>query len=176
MEFVSTDLGLLLVRVTLGVMIALHGWNKIFGTGGISGTGSWFESLGLRPGVLYAAAAAGTEIGAGILLVIGLLQPLSSAALIGLMVVAARTDHRGKGFFVFRGGWEYVAVVGFIALALAATGPGQLSLDVALGWQWHGYYWMLGAGALGLVSASVPIAISRTALFGLRGSGRGAED
>jgi putative oxidoreductase len=55
----------------------------------------------------------------------GLLTPLAGAAFVGLVLVAAFTDHRGKGFLVFKGGWEYVAVVGLGALCVVLTGPGE---------------------------------------------------
>jgi putative oxidoreductase len=77
--------------------------------------------------------AAGTEMAAGVGLALGAGGPLPAAAAVGLMTVAARTDHRGKGFFVFKGGWEYVGVVGGAAVALAALGPGPALLAAGLG-------------------------------------------
>src|SRR6266568_91539 len=96
------DVGLLVLRVTFGAMIITHGANKVLGSGGLAGTARWFEGLGLRPGWLHARLAAATEIGTAILLAVGLLFPAAGAALVGLMTVAALTDHRGKGFFVFK--------------------------------------------------------------------------
>jgi putative oxidoreductase len=146
--------GLLVIRLGLGGMLAVHGLNKVLGAGGLAGTARWFEGLGLRPGWLHARLAAGTEIGAGLLMACGLAFPLAGAAFIGLMTVAAVTDHRGKGFFVFKGGWEYVALIGVIAAALVSTGPGRYSLDAALGWQlagpaWAGLAMLAGVGAAG---------------------------
>ncbi len=77
--------------------------------------------------------AATTEIGTGALLTIGAMTPLASAGVIGVMTVAAATDHKGKGFFIFKGGWEYVGVVGATAAAISALGPGRYSLDGARG-------------------------------------------
>ena len=121
----GVGLGLLVIRLALGGMLAIHGLNKVFGGGGLTGTARWFEGLGLRPGWLHARLAAFNEIGAGVLMACGLLFPLAGAAFIGLMTVAAITDHKGKGFFVFKGGWEYVALIGVVAAGLVSIGPGR---------------------------------------------------
>jgi len=143
------DLGAALLRLALGPMLVAHGANKVLGVGGLAGTTGWFASLGLRPAALHARVAAATEIGAGTLLVLGLLTPLAAAATVSLMLVAALTDHRGKGPFVFKGGWEYVGLVGVVAVALVALGPGAWSLDHAFGLaDWSGPAWA-GAIAIG---------------------------
>jgi putative oxidoreductase len=146
-------LGLLVIRLALGGMLAVHGLNKVFGPGGLAGTARWFEGLGLRPGWLHARLAAGNEIGAGLLMACGLAFPVAGAAFIGLMSIAAVTDHRGKGFFVFKGGWEYVAVIGVISAALVSTGPGRYSLDAAAGWRLAGPGWAGLAIVVGLAAA-----------------------
>jgi putative oxidoreductase len=146
-------LGLLVIRLALGGMLAVHGLNKVLGSGGLAGTARWFEGLGLRPGWLHARLAAGNEIGAGLLMACGLAFPLAGASFIGLMSVAAVTDHRGKGFFVFKGGWEYVALVGVISAALVSAGPGEYSLDTALGWHASGPDWAGLAIVAGLAAA-----------------------
>lgn len=148
------DLGLLIVRLALGPMLVTHGCNKVFGSGGLAGTAGWFESLGLRPGWLHARIAAATEIGAGILLTLGLLTGLASMAFTGLMLVAAFTDHAGKGYFIFKGGWEYVILVAMVAIGIAATGPGEWSLDNALDLDLAGAWWALIAAVGGAVAAA----------------------
>jgi putative oxidoreductase len=110
-------------------MMIAHGLNKVRGPGGLDGTARYFESLGLRPAWVHARVAASTEIGSGVLIVLGAATPLASAGVIGVMTVAAGTDHKGKGFFIFKGGWEYVAVVGAATAALTALGPGRFSVD-----------------------------------------------
>jgi putative oxidoreductase len=147
----DVDTAALLLRLVLGPMLVAHGLNKVAGAGGLTGTAGWFESLGLRPGLLHARAAAATELGAGAMITLGLLTPLAAAAFVGLMVVAAATDHRGKGFFVFKGGWEYVAVVGGAAVVLAVLGPGSASLDAVLGLDRAGAGWGAAALVLGLL-------------------------
>ena len=74
------DVGLLILRVVLGLTMAAHGYNKLFGPGGISGTAAWFDSIGMRPGAFHARMAAWTEIGAGLLLAVGLFTPFAAAA------------------------------------------------------------------------------------------------
>lgn len=123
---------MLVLRVVAGVTLFLHGYNKVFRGGKIAGTAGWFESLGMKPGRLHAWAAACTEMGAGALLTFGLLTPFAAAGLIGIMVVASRTDHAGA-FFMFKNGWEYVMVLGFLGFGIAALGPGEWSLDDAFG-------------------------------------------
>lgn len=148
------DLGMLLVRLALGPVLFCHGWNKVLGGGGLAGTTRWFDSLGLRPARLHARVAAANELTAGALLTLGLLTPLACAAFVGLMAVAAGTDHRGKGFFVFKGGWEYVLVMAVVAVGVAAAGPGAWSLDSALGLDGlHGPAFAGGSAALGIGGA-----------------------
>lgn len=154
----DVDLGMLLVRLALGLTLLIHGWNKVAGSGGIAGTTRWFEGLGLRPAWLHARLAAATELGAGTLVALGLLSGLGAMAFVGLMAVAALTDHRGKGYFVFKGGYEYTAFIGVVAVALAAIGPGAWSLDRALGLHLSGIGWALaallgGSGAAGALLA-----------------------
>ena len=123
------DTALMLLRAALGMMIFVHGYNKAFRGGKLAGTGRWFESMGMRPGKVHATLAAGTEMGVGVLLVLGLLTQLAAAGLIALMVVAFWTVHRDKGFMITGEGWEYVALIAVMSLVTAILGPGRLSLD-----------------------------------------------
>ena len=131
----SINLALLVLRSGIGVVMLAHGINHIFGGGKIAGTGRWFASLGMKPGILHAWLASLTEIGGGGLLVLGLLTPLGGAAVVGVMLVALVTNHRGNGFFIFRPGegWEYVATLTIVGFAIAVVGPGAWSVDRALG-------------------------------------------
>ncbi|GGK84197.1 DoxX family protein [Streptomyces flaveus] len=153
------DVAALLLRATLGPMLFAHGWNKVAGPGGIEGTTRWFKSLGLKPAEVHARMAAGTEMAAGVGLTLGAANPLPAAAAVGLMAVAARTDHRGKGFFVFKGGWEYVGVVGGAAVALAALGNGRYSVDGLLRRQRAGAGPALLAAGVGAASAAALLAV-----------------
>lgn len=130
----SINLVLLVLRCAVGAVMLAHGINHIFGGGKIAGTARWFASLGMKPGILHAWVASLTEIVGGSLLVVGLLTPFGGASVIGVMLVAWITNHRGNGFFIFRPGegWEYVMTLTFVGLALSVVGPGEWSLDNAL--------------------------------------------
>ncbi|MEV8546525.1 DoxX family protein [Streptomyces sp. NPDC051572] len=154
------DAAALLLRVTLGPMLVAHGWNKVAGATGLEGTAGWFEALGLRPAAVHARMAAGTEIAAGVGLALGAANPLPAAAAVGLMAVAARTDHRGKGFFVFKGGWEYTAVVGGASVALASLGHGRWSVDGLLSRERSGARAGLLAAGLGTTAAVALLAVA----------------
>src|SRR6478752_264906 len=104
----ADDLVLLVVRVAVGVIMVAHGLNHWRGGGKIRGTAGWFESLGLKYGVLQAWTSVVVEIGAGVMLVLGLLTPLAAAAVVSVMLVAGLLYHRDKGFFIFKEGYEYV--------------------------------------------------------------------
>ncbi|MER6178739.1 DoxX family protein [Streptosporangium sp. NPDC001681] len=127
----ASDLALFCFRLTLAVVFVMHAWNHVFGGGRIEGTARWFESLGMRPGRLHAWTASLTEFGAGVLIGLGLLTPLASAAAIAVMGVALVTTHLRNGFFIFRPGegYEYVLVLAVCAATLAGLGPGRWSLD-----------------------------------------------
>jgi len=127
------NFALLLIRVCLGLTMFAHGYNKFFGGGRIPGTAGWFDSIGMRPGKVHALMAASTEVGAGLMFAAGLLTPLAAAAFVGLHIVAAWTVHRHSGFFIVKSGWEYNMVLAVAAVAVAGVGPGQWSLDDALG-------------------------------------------
>ncbi|MBA9005375.1 DoxX family protein [Thermomonospora cellulosilytica] len=143
---------LLLVRVVVGITMIAHGVNHWVGGGRIEGTARWFGGLGLRHGRLQAWMSVVTEIGAGALLVLGLLTPLACAAVISVMLVAGLLAHRANGFFVFKDGYEYVLVLGVVCLALAMLGPGRWSVDSAAGIDVTG--WAGGGIALGVAVAA----------------------
>ena len=131
----ARDLGLFALRMGVGGSLAAHGAQKLFGWFGGAGleqTGATFAKLGFRPGKLNAIAAGLGEAGGGALLAVGLATPGAGAAVAGTMIVAS-SMHVDNGFFNGKGGFEFPAVLGWSAAALALTGPGRLSLDSALG-------------------------------------------
>ena len=142
--------GLLVVRLAIGLTMAAHGYAKIFRGGRLAGTARWFESIGMRPGRLHAPLAALTELGGGVLFACGLLTPLAAAAVVALMLVAAWTVHRENGFFIVGNGWEYNFILAIVAVGVAVTGAGTLSLDDAIGLHALGSGWpglLIAAGA-----------------------------
>ncbi len=146
----AANLGLLILRIALGAPMLAHGIRHIFGGGKIAGTGGWFESLGMKPGWLHAWTASLTEIGAGAMLLGGLLTPLACAGVIGVMVVALITNHWKNGYFIFNKGegYEYVLTLTLAAFALAPLGAGEWSIDNALDLSWT-------YGDAGLIIAAV---------------------
>lgn len=148
------DLALLVLRIVVGLFFAGHGAQKLFGAFGGSGparTGQFFESLGLRPGRRHATVAGTAELAGGALLVLGLLTPFASAALIGVMAVAIITVHGPKGPWVSDGGYEFNAVMIAVAFALAGAGPGNWSLDNLIDWDITGTASALVALAAGVL-------------------------
>jgi len=163
------DIGLLVLRLAVGLTMAAHGGQKLFGWFGgygLAGTGGFMESLGFRPGRVQAALAGGAELGGGLLLALGLLTPVGAALVIAVMVVAIVSVHLSKGFFVSNGGFEYNLIIIAAASALAFTGPGAYSLDAVEWVQLSGWLpgvlatlagLVLGAGAL-LARRPAPVA------------------
>ena len=149
-------IGRLLLRLTIGGFFIGHGTQKLFGWfggHGLEGTGKFFESLGMRPGRTHALAAGAAEAGGGALLVAGLATPVAASAIIGTMLTAINRVHLKNGPWVSSGGYEYNAVLIAAVIALAEVGPGPLSLDSALGHEWHGPAWALAALAAGAAGA-----------------------
>ncbi len=157
----GVDIALLLLRVVVGITMFLHGYNHIWGGGKIKGTAGWFESLGLRPGILHAWLASLTELVCGPLLILGLLTPLGAAGVVGVMMVAFLTNHRPNGFFIFNKGegYEYVLNLGIAGLALGGLGAGRWSLDRALGIEFDSTVGLAIAAVAGIGGALVLLGI-----------------
>ncbi len=131
-----SDLGLLILRLAAGGLVAGHGSQKLFGwfSGpGLKGIAGWLESMGLKPGTLWATVASGSEFGGGVLTTLGFLHPLGPFGTMGAMIMATAKAHWGKPIWVTQGGAELPVTNMAIALALTLTGPGRFSLDHVLG-------------------------------------------
>jgi putative oxidoreductase len=159
-DLASLSAGLLVARLVLGLLMAGHGAQKLFGWfggHGLDGTAGFFESLGFRPGRAFATAAALAEVGGGLLLALGLLGPVGPALIVSVMIVAALTVHRNQGVFATSGGFEVPLLYSAGALALALTGYGAYSLDALLGIQslfTASVAWVaIGIGVLGGVAS-----------------------
>jgi putative oxidoreductase len=123
----------LLVRVIIGLTFAAHGYKHFFLGGKLAGTARWFDSLGMKPnGMIHAVLASSTELACGIMMIFGFLTPFAAAGYVGVMLVAAWTNHRPHGYWS-DSGWEYVSVLATFAVFLASVSPGKHSLDWALG-------------------------------------------
>jgi len=162
------EIGLLLLRLTVGLTLAAHGAQKglgWFGGPGLDRIGGMFEMLGFHPGRRHALMASVVEIVGGLLLALGLLTPLAAALTFSLMIVAAVSVHMKNGFFITNGGFEYNLVFGVTGLTIAFTGPGALSIDALLGLPalHGGAFWGLVSFVVGLIGASLQLAQRRTA-------------
>lgn len=129
----SVSVGVLIIRVVIGISFAAHGYFKFFKGGKIAGTARWFDGMGMKPnGTIHAYLAATTELVAGTLFAIGLLTPLASAAIVGQMLVAGYTANRAAGFWSANKGWELNLVLATVAVGVATIGPGKYAVDHVL--------------------------------------------
>ena len=144
--------GLLLIRVALGGTMNAHGAQKLFGWfggHGPRGTAGFFAGLGFASPLAMALLAGTAELAGGLLLALGLVTPFAAFAIAAVMVTAIALVHWKNGFFAGAGGYEFNLLMLAVAVGLAATGPGRLSLDAAGGWDGtlSGLWW--GVGVLG---------------------------
>src|SRR6188508_2225016 len=121
------DTGILIARLVVGLVMAAHGSQKLFGWFGgygIAGTGGFFESLGFRPGRFFAMAAGASEVIGGLLVALGLLGPLGPAMIVAVMIVAIATVHWPHGLFAQNNGFELplLNIAGAAAIALIGNG------------------------------------------------------
>lgn len=128
-------LGLLVIRVVVGLLFVGHGAQKLFGWfggHGPKGTGGWLESIGVKPGVAMAVVAGLLEFLGGLLFALGLLTPIGALFIILAMIGAIKTVHAKNGLWVTNNGYEYNLVLIAVAAGVALTGAGAYSLDAVL--------------------------------------------
>jgi putative oxidoreductase len=129
------DLGLLIIRLVIGVLFIGHGAQKLFGWFGgygLKGIGGWFESIGIKPGVTMALFAGLAELLGGILFALGFLTPLAGIMIAGTMVMAIVKVHAPNGIWSTSNGYEYNLTLLAVAIGVALIGPGQFALDALL--------------------------------------------
>ena len=155
------SIGILILRLLAGLTLAAHGAQKLFGWFGgygLAGTGGFLEQLGFVPGKRNALFAGLAEAIGGVLLALGLATPLAAAVIIAVMTVASVSVHLKHGFFNHNQGYEYTMMLAVIALSIAITGPGPISLDALLGVRDAGAGWGLLALVVGLAGAGLQLA------------------
>lgn len=129
------SLGLLTIRLVIGVTFAAHGTQKLFGWfGGYGpdGTGQFFESVGIKPGRPMAVLAGLGEFGGGLFFALGLLTPLAALVIAVTMLVAIFTVAGKNGYWATAGGSEYNWAIIAVAVGIALTGPGAYAFDALL--------------------------------------------
>ena len=129
-------IGLLIIRVVIGLTMAGHGAQKVFGWWGGPGIKGWtggMTRMRIRPPVAWAWISALSELIGGLLLALGLLTPLACAAVAASMLVAMALVHWPKGFWNSKGGYEFNLSILSAVIGLAFTGAGAISVDAAFG-------------------------------------------
>ncbi|OCA81298.1 DoxX family protein [Pseudobacillus wudalianchiensis] len=129
------DIGLLVIRLVIGISFVGHGAQKLFGWfggHGVKGTGGFFDSIGIKPGVTMAVLAGLAELIGGALFALGLLTPLAAVMIAGTMAVAIIKVHGANGYWATENGYEYNLTIIAVAIGIALTGAGQYALDAII--------------------------------------------
>jgi putative oxidoreductase len=158
--------GILFLRLVVGLIVAAHGAQKLFGSfagHGLRGTGDSFSTLGFRTPLLMALAAGIAEFGGGLLLASGLLTPLAALAIAVVMLNAIGSVHWRNGFWNSKGGYEFNLALWAAAVAIAAIGAGRFSLDALVGWADNisGLWWGVGVAGLSLFVSAITLTLGR---------------
>ncbi|WP_201509299.1 DoxX family protein [Psychrobacter alimentarius] len=122
----------LILRVPVGLILAAHGAQKLFGWfggNGLAGTAGWMSSIGIEPGYLMAILAGSAEFFGGLALVLGLLTRPAAVVAAFTMIVAIFSVHISNGLFASNNGYEYALTLLVVLVSLAIQGGGSLSLD-----------------------------------------------
>ena len=117
----------LVLRLAVGVIFAMHGWQKL--QGGLPGVTGLIASLGFPAPELFAVLLITAELGGGILLILGLLTRWTAVSLLIVSLVALFVVHLPNGFFANTGGYEYILMLLAASVSLMLTGAGKWSLD-----------------------------------------------
>jgi putative oxidoreductase len=158
--------GILVLRVVVGLIVAAHGAQKLFGAfggHGPRGTASSFGSLGFRVPLLMALAAGTAEFGGGLLFATGVLTPLGSLTIAIVMLNAIGSVHWRNGLFNGNGGYEFNLSIWAVAVAVAAIGAGRFSFDSLIGWSDNisGLWWGVAVAALSAIVAAFTLTLGR---------------
>ncbi|MGK0701266.1 DoxX family protein [Priestia flexa] len=129
------SIGLLLIRLVIGLSFMAHGAQKLFGWfggHGLKGTGGWFESIGMKPGVRMALIAGLLELVGGALFAVGFLTPLAALMIAGTMLIAIIKVHGPNGYWSTQNGYEYNLTLLVVAISIAIIGPGYYAIDALI--------------------------------------------
>jgi putative oxidoreductase len=126
----QVNIGLLILRVIVGIVFVAHGAQKIF-VWGIDGVTAGFAGMGVPAAAVVATLVAFGELLGGLALIAGVLTRLASLGLAIIMIGAVTLAHLPAGFFAPEG-YEFTLTLAAASLALMFAGAGQLSVDAAL--------------------------------------------
>ncbi|RAL21912.1 DoxX family protein [Thermoflavimicrobium daqui] len=127
------SLGLLIIRLVVGLTFMGHGLQKLFGWfggHGLKGTGGWMESIGIRPGIWMAFLAGLSELIGGFLFAAGIFMPISSILIVGTMLVAIFKVHGQNGYWSTSNGFEYNLILIAVAIGIGLIGGGNYTLEL----------------------------------------------
>lgn len=128
-------IGILLIRLAVGLTFVGHGAQKLFGWFGgygLKGTGGWLESIGLKPGVTMALIAGLAEFVGGLLFTLGLFTPFAALLIAATMFVAIVKVHAPNGFWITQNGFEYNLILIVVVIGVALIGAGDYSIDALI--------------------------------------------
>ncbi|WP_068618495.1 DoxX family protein [Paenibacillus tuaregi] len=128
-------LGILVIRIVVGLLFVGHGAQKLFGWfggHGIKGTAGWMESIGMKPGVAMAVLGGLMELIGGVLLAAGLFTPVAAVLIVLTMLGAIAKVHGKNGIWATANGYEYPLVLIAVVIGIALTGAGDYSLDALI--------------------------------------------
>src|SRR2546421_8059287 len=133
---VTMNIAVLILRLVVGLTLAGHGVQKLFGWfggPGFAGIRQVFKQMGYKPAWLWASLAIVGEVGGGVSFALGFLTPLGAAGIFGAMFMAMFKSHWKNGFIASKGGYEYTLVLMAVSTAIGLIGPGSYSLDALFG-------------------------------------------
>lgn len=133
---VTISIALLILRLGVGLTLAGHGVQKLFGWFGGAGLTRVRQSLekqGFKPVWPWIALAIVGEVGGGLSVALGFLTPLGAAGILGAMAMATFKNHWKNGFWLNKGGYEYSLMLLIVSIAIGLIGPGSYSLDTLFG-------------------------------------------
>jgi putative oxidoreductase len=132
---VTMSIALLLLRLGVGLTLAGHGVQKLFGWFGGPGlerVKQGFEKQGFKPVWPWIVLAIVGEVGGGLSVALGFLTPLGAAGILGAMAMATFKSHWKNGFWLQKGGYEYTLILMIASITIGLMGPGNYSLDTLL--------------------------------------------
>lgn len=156
----ETDLGLLVIRLAVGLTFAVHGLQQSLGLWGGPGMAGWsgaMNHMGFQPAQYWALGATVVQVGGGIGLALGLLTPIAAAALVGIGVVIVIKVHWQKGFWNSKGGFEFPMVLLAGAIGILLMGPGGISIDGLLGFRLFTEAWVKWLGLILAIGGGIGI-------------------